>query len=52
MKRAITLAAAALLCAALARAQEAPSASAVMEQAKAQAAQSQRAIFAVFHASW
>jgi hypothetical protein len=52
MNRATTLATAALFCAALAQAQQPPSAAAVMDRAKSQAAESQRDIFAIFQASW
>jgi hypothetical protein len=52
MKRATTLAAAALFCAALVQAQQPPSAAALMEAAKPQATQGHRVILAIFHASW
>jgi thiol-disulfide isomerase/thioredoxin len=51
MKRAAILAAP-LICAALAHAQQPPSADAVMDQSKSQASQSGRVILAIFHASW
>ncbi|HYW44725.1 MAG TPA: hypothetical protein VE959_17820 [Bryobacteraceae bacterium] len=41
-----------LLGAVLAGAQTQPSSSALLDQAKAQAAEGQRAVFAIFHASW
>ena len=41
-----------LLGIALARAQDPPPANTLFDQAKTQAAASQRAIFAIFHASW
>jgi hypothetical protein len=41
-----------LLGIALAHAQGPPSANALLNQAKTQAAVNQRAIFAIFHASW
>jgi hypothetical protein len=41
-----------LLGIALAQAQSPPSANTLLDQAKTQAAASQRAIFAIFHASW
>ena len=44
--------AAVLLSTAVAGAQTPHSASAVLDQARAQAVQGQRAIFAIFHASW
>ena len=47
-----TSVAAVLLGAALAAAQTPPSASAILDETKAQAVRSQRAIFAIFHASW
>jgi hypothetical protein len=50
--RLIVILAGACLGSALAGAQEPPSSSAILDQAKSQAAGGKRAIFAIFHASW
>ncbi|HUI54187.1 MAG TPA: hypothetical protein VLY04_04405 [Bryobacteraceae bacterium] len=44
--------AALLLCPAMAQTQALPAATALLDEAKAQAARDHRVIFAIFHASW
>lgn len=51
-RRAITVLIAVLLGTAVSVAQQPPSASAILDKAKGQTAEGNRAIFAIFHASW